>query len=156
MSDALDSAIEYEPIGSRHRPWVVCTLLSSVRETPCLGRELQLIEDALTRALDSKMTKTVIASPSGHPDVFLGYAIALGDALLFAYVRYANRRGRLGHRFGSDLIGRVIDGRTSAHIPVILWTRAASRMAANGYPIRFDLDEYEKFTNWTRRHDENS
>jgi hypothetical protein len=72
----------------------------------------------------------------------MGWAVAMPDALAFAYVRFAYRRGKLGMHLGSQLIALVAGETAKAAI----WTMDASRMADHGFPIRYDLDAHEQFT----------
>ena len=138
--------------------FVMGTFWASLRDNPGVRKdERETYERALARALRDPGATSCVVSPAGEPEEMIGWAVALPGlrnvalpALAFAYVHYKFRRGRfLGHHFGRDIIGRV--ARTEGNVlPLAIWTRAASRMAAKGFPARYDIDEHERFINLAR------
>lgn len=131
------------------RAFLFSTFSDSLRETPGMDAgKRSTYERALERALRAPDTRTALVTPSGSPDELLGWAVSVPTALVYVYVRFPYRRGKLlGMHLGTDLIERVTGDRST---PVALWTLDASRMAAHGYPIRFDLDEHERFKQLAR------
>jgi len=151
--------LDYSRIQPQHLQFVCGTFSDAVRETPGTKSETWTLgERALTRAIRDPQAKTCVVFPAGYPDELIGWALSMPTCLVFAYVRYSHRRGRvLGHHFGIDLLTRVanlpiVDAAfdADASVPVAIWTRSASRMAARGFPIRYDLDEHEKFLQLAR------
>lgn len=147
---SLAGHLDYAPIEQRHMAFVMGTFWESVREQPNVEAvSRQTYERALARTLRAPDTRSVVVSPSGYPDEMIGWAVAMPTCLVFAYVRYPDRRGRLGHHFGADIIGRVARFGGGV-LPLAIWTRAASRMAAKGFPARYDIDEHERFLKLAR------
>jgi hypothetical protein len=120
---------------------------------------------ALKRLLRSPDTTAIVLTPATARDELMGFSVATPDALVFVYVAYAYRRGRVGFHYGSELArvatrnqDRSLHGEmhglhlmASKPIPCALWTRAASRMAGKGFPWYFDLDQNEKLKELGRR-----
>lgn len=142
----------------RDRRFVFGTFLPAVGDTPgTMSDSREAHGRALERVLRGPDVRAVVLTPSGSPDELMGWAVATSRALVFVHVAYQYRRGRLGFHYGSALVEAATgaDGRhfwAEMHgcvhkgpaIPCALWTRAASRMAAKGFPWRYDLDEHEK------------
>lgn len=136
---------EYSPAS---HPFVFATFVDSMRETPAIGADARRLYDhALKRLLREPGTRTVVVTPAGSPDEFMGWAVASPTALVYAYVRHAYRRGKLGAHLGTALIELVTGNRAT---PAAIWTLDASRMAASGFPLRYDLDENERFRQLAR------
>jgi len=128
--------------------FVFGTFSHSLRETPGNSAESRLTyEHALKRLLRTPGTKTVMVTPAGESGELMGWAVATESALIYVYVRYAYRRAKLGAHLGTALIELVTGNRAT---PAAIWTLDASRMAAAGYPIRYDLDENEKLRQLAR------
>lgn len=148
----ISGHLSYSPIDNRHMQFVFGTFLDSLRDNPgSTSESVQSHERALARALRGPDARTIVVTPAGYPDEMIGWAVALPTCFVFAYVRYANRRGRLGHHFGSDMVNRLWPQTPIASVtPAAIWTRAASRMASKGFPARYDIDENEKFLQLAR------
>lgn len=139
---------EYHVYTDAHRPFVFGTFQESLTETPSITSDTRrLYEHALKRAMMDPSTRAVVLVPRGAPDEFLGWAVASDTALLYVYVRFPYRRGKLGEHLGTSLIERVTLDR---EMPLAIWTMDASRMAASGFPFRYDLDENERFRQLAR------
>ena len=109
--------------------------------------ERQDYESALKRLMRDPSTVAAVVTPRGDRDEFMGWAVATPTCLVYVYVRFPYRRGRIGAHVGTALIEAVTGRReTSAAI----WTLDASRMAAHGYPIRYDLEENLRFKQLAR------
>lgn len=91
----------------------------------------------------------VIATPETDSDQFLGWAAANEWCFVFCYVRALYRKGALGVHLGREMIGRVVPSGGALVMPV--WTWSASRAAAQGYPVRYDLDVRDRFFKTGRR-----
>jgi len=129
-------------------PFVFTTFADSMRETRSIGADnRRLYEHALKRLLREPGTRTVLATPAGEPDELMGWAVAMPTSLVYVYVRWAYRRGKLGAHLGSALIELATGKRATT---AAIWTIDASRMAAHGYPISYDLDEHERFRQLAR------
>jgi hypothetical protein len=148
----IGSHLTYSAVGEPHMRFVVGTFWASLRDNPGVRvDERNVYERALARVLRDPGASTCVVCPVGAPDEMIGWAVALPTALIFAYTHYRFRRGRfLGHHFGRDMVGRVSSSKSDDVLPLAIWTRAASRMAGKGFPIRYDLDEHEKFINLAR------
>lgn len=143
--------LDHQTIGDEARPFVFSTFAASLRQSDVPSADIETYSNALERALRAPETRTTLVFPSGHPDEFLGWAVSTPDRLVYAYLRFDYRRSKMrnvlgmeGIHLGSQIIDRVSDP-LWLQIPSALWTRDASRMAASGYPIRYDLDQNEQF-----------
>ena len=147
METGISRHLEHVAITREHYPFVVGTFSDCLQAESWMTSESRHVhERALLRALRDPSALAIVVTPRGYPDELIGWSVAMPTALLFAYVRYPFRRGRLGHHFGTDLIERVCQ----SWVPCAVWTRAASRMAAKGFPTRYDIDEHEKFLQLAR------
>lgn len=127
-------------------PWVFGTFAESLRATRDIRAEDRLLyEHALKRLLKEPVTKAVALTPNGEPGELMGWAVATPTSLVYAYVRYPYRRGKLGAHLGTALIREVYAGEAAA-----IWTVDASRMAAAGFKLRYDLDQHEAFKQLAR------
>lgn len=129
-----------------HHPFVFSTFSDSLRSRYSKDARVEL-EHALMRALLDPEVRTAMATPHGKPDALNGWAVGLRGVLLYAYVRFPYRCSKIVPHVGSSLIREVCDGDT---ICSALWTIDASRMAAHGFPIRYDLDEHSRFLQLAR------
>jgi hypothetical protein len=147
----IGAHLTYSTISDRHMRFVMGTFWASLRDNPGVrADERGTYERALARVLRDPAATTCVICPAGAPDEMIGWAAALPTSLTFAYVHYNFRRGRfLGHHFGRDIIGRVARFDESV-LPLAIWTRAASRMVAKGFPARYDIDEHERFIQLAR------
>ena len=99
--------------------------------------------DRLAALLRGELARTVVTVPNGH-DEALGWAAALGDVLVFAYVREQLRR----NGFGAQMVAQLTE---SAPVRIAYWTPSAREIRAAGFPIIFDRDAYEDIAR-IRRH----
>lgn len=149
------SHLVFTPYHADARAFVFSTFSESLRQTGVDRTDRLAYERAMGRAMLEPDARTCIVSPAGHPEEFLGWSVALPDALLYVYVRFDYRRGKCAPVLGEE--GRHIGHRLIKHVdgvwsqvPAALWTKDASRMAAAGYPIRYDLDQHERFRQLAR------
>lgn len=141
----LDSCIEIIPMHAGARNFVFSTFDFSVGKSTCDGAaNTRSLDRAFARALHDPGVNAVVMTPLGVRDEFLGWAVALADYLVYAYVRYDYRRRRIiGLPLGTMLIKHVVP---KPVIPCALWTQDASDMAAAGFPLRYDLRARAAFT----------
>jgi len=132
---------------SAHHPFVFATFSDSLRSSTDWNSRRQL-EHALHRALLDPESSTAVATPKGRPDELLGWAVSLRGALFYAYVRFPYRMSKIVRHVGDGLI-REVCGQAPG-VRAALWTLDASRMAAHGYPIRYDLDAHNEFKQLAR------
>lgn len=130
-----------------HHPFVFSTFCDSLRSSHDFN-SVRKLENSLRRALIDPDASTAVATPKGEPDELLGWAVGLRGILLYAYVRFPYRQGKIIKRVGDTLIRMVANGETGYR--AAMWTLDASRMAAHGYPIRYDLDAHCEFTKLAR------
>lgn len=128
--------LEVQAAGRQHTHWMGSTFSNSLRNNGGAG-DCRASVALLDRVLRDVRVRTVVASPSGHPDVYLGWAVSLFGAVVFAYVAYESRRGGLG-----TCLLETVSPATSPW-RFAFWTRAAARMAAKGYPCVYDLAAHE-------------
>jgi hypothetical protein len=146
--DGISGHLAYAEYSEHAHPFVFGTFACSLRDTPGITAEnRRLYEHALKRLLREPGTRTVLVTPAGEPDELMGWAVASPTALVYVYVRFHYRRGKLGPHIGTALIELVTGDRAS---PAAIWTTDASRMAAHGFPLRYDLDENERFRQLAR------
>ena len=145
---AIVSHLAFAEYSESAHPFVFGTFQDSLRGTPSISADnRRLYEHALKRLLLDASTKTALVTPAGAPDELMGWAVASPTALIYVYVRFGWRRGKPGAHLGTALIELVTGNRQT---PAAIWTMDASRMAASGYPIRYDLDENERFRQLAR------
>jgi hypothetical protein len=89
----------------------------------------------LAALLRGGLARMVVAAPNGYEEA-LGWAVALGEVVVFAYVREQLRRNGLG----SQMIARLTE---SVPVRVAYWTPSAAEIRAAGFPIVFDRDAYD-------------
>ena len=129
-----------------HHAFVFSTFADSLRKL-CTSGEIRSLELSLRRALIDPAAKTAVAIPRDSWDEFLGWSVALDGVLVYAYVRFPYRQSKIVSHLGDSVIRHVCpDGCVRA----AMWTLDASRMAAHGYPIRYDLDEHNRFRGLAR------
>lgn len=140
------SLVEYTDAA---RPFVFSTFADSMADTPGICAEnRRLYEFSLKRLLREPGTRTALVTPHGSPDEFMGWAVASPTSLVYVYVRHHYRRGKILQTHVGTWLIEVVTG--SRETPVAIWTTDASRMAASGFPLRYDLDENEKFRQLAR------
>jgi len=130
-----------------HHAFVFSTFADSLRKL-CMSGEIRSLELSLRRALIDPSCKTAVAIPHDSWDEFLGWSVSLGDVLVYAYVRFPYRMSKIVSHVGDSLIRHVCSDDGS--VRAALWTLDASRMAGHGYPIRYDLDEHNRFRQLAR------
>jgi hypothetical protein len=146
----LEEHLEYSKFDGDGAQFARVTFRESIRTMPGMTSEIRAAYDrAFARVLRDPTARAEVVTPRGYPDQKFGWAVSLPSCLVFAYVRYEARRGRLGHHFGMPLIRRVWSDLGNV-IPICIWTHAASRMSKRGVPLRYDLDEHEKFLQLAR------
>ena len=146
--DSISGHLAFAEYTERAHPFVFGTFAASLRDTPSVTAEnRRLYEHALKRLLREPGTKTAMVTPAGESDELMGWAVASETALVYVYVRFAYRRGKLGAHLGTALLELVTGNRST---PAAIWTMDASRMAAAGFPLRYDLDENERFRQLAR------
>lgn len=89
----------------------------------------------LTALMRGNLVRVAIARPAGHAEA-LGWAAALGDVLVFAYVREILRR----HGIGSQLATSLTE---AFPMRLAYWTPLAQLIRDASYPLVFDRDAYE-------------
>lgn len=146
------SHLVFSPYSADARAFVFSTFAASLGVD---HRQQVRSERALRRAMLDPGARAVVVHPASHPEELFGWAVALPSCLVYVYVRHDYRRSRLatvlgdeGRHIGSQLIKHV-DGVWQT-VPAALWTADVSRMAAAGYPIRYDLQEHERFEQLAR------
>jgi hypothetical protein len=152
----LMSHLAFSPYTEAAHAFVYSTFWDSLRVGADLSKDERVAcERALKRAMLDPSTKAVLAHPAGHQEELFGWAVSTPDFLAYVYVVHSYRRSALadvmgddGRHLGSQLI-RHVDGVWPV-VPAALWTRDSSRMAAAGYPIRYDLDQAERFMRLAR------
>lgn len=130
-----------------HHPFVFSTFCDSLRRDVDFNAR-RMLENSLRRALLDPDVKTAVATPRGKRDELLGWAVGLRGALLYAYVRFPYRMSKIVKHVGDSLIREVCC--PDVGVRAALWTLDASRMAAHGYPIRYDLDAHNAFRQLAR------
>lgn len=130
-----------------HHSFVFSTFCDSMRDSADY-ESIRLYEFSLKRALIDPGAMTAIATPKDSWDEFLGWAVGLDGALLYAYVRFPYRMSQIVRHVGDSLIRRVAGD--AGGVRAALWTLDASRMAGHGYPIRYDLDAHNNFRQLAR------
>lgn len=134
VDHSLLASMDCGPINSAHFPIVRSTFAHAVAETePDPATARLALHRIIHRVLVDPRTVSVVAWPRGYSDEHIGWAVALGGALVFVYVKYRFRRKGIG----TMLAARVLD--PDGPIRVAYWTRAAGRMALGGYPIVHDM-----------------
>jgi hypothetical protein len=124
------------------------TFANSMRSTASISPESRVVyERALKRLLLDPSSRAIVVTPAGEPAELMAWAVASTSALAYVYVRHCYRRGKIGAHLGTALIEMATGSRST---PAAIWTTDASHMAANGFPIRYDLDEHEKFKQLAR------
>lgn len=91
--------------------------------------------DRLAALMRGGLARVVVMVPNGHAEV-LGWAAALGDVLVFAYVRELLRCQGLGAHMVASLT-------ESVPVRLAYWTPSAREIRAHGFPIVFDRDAYD-------------
>lgn len=132
----LSSGIREVPAGSEHWPFVLDSFRGSLRtlaHVSCVSAHVAALEHTLRGGLG----QTIVATPAGHPEVFLGWAAALHGALLFAYVPERLRRLGIARQMMADLFD-------SAPIRLVYWTDTATRLAEHGFPLVHDWQEFAR------------
>lgn len=144
MSDTLAKHCTYIAAPAQAHQWIMESFRGQlVRNTPGGPRDSAGQARALVRAIRCGAAKAMIAVPRGEPDAWLGWAAAMGGALMFAYVRHGLRHGNIG----TELIGSVTDG---TPIDVAYWTKDAIGMARHGVPLRYSIDAYQALLSFVR------
>lgn len=139
------SAHTFGPIQAAHFPLVRSSFVRAVSEIePDPAASRILLHKIIHRVLVDPSSRTVVASPVGYPDEHIGWAVALGGALVFAYVKKDFRHRGLG----TVLVSQVLD--PDGPIRVAYWTRAAGRMALGGYPIVHDMSAQAELARFAR------
>lgn len=137
MAEGLEF-LAYDP--EAHGAFVAGTFRASLQDNlPWSLGDVKPHRVTLTHVLRSPKAQALVAVPKGHPDDLLGWAAAYDGALVFAYVRHIVRKRGIATALMEALGLR--DERFA--IPVVFWTRACSRIAADGRALFFDTDTLE-------------
>lgn len=138
----LATHISFAAYTERAHPFVFGTFSDSLKQTHSISTQSRLTyENALKRLMLEPTTRSIVVVPAGESDEFMGWAVASPSYLAYVYVRHCYRR-KAGLHLGTALIELATGNRAT---PFAIWTNDASRMAASGFPIRYDLDEHERF-----------
>lgn len=87
----------------------------------------------LERDIRGGLGRFIVATPSGSPEFFLGWAAMMDGALLFAYVPMALRGRGVARQMVADLFATPV-----APLRLVYWTDAAQRAQEQGFPIQQD------------------
>lgn len=132
--------LAYDP--GAHGAFVNGTFRAALQDSPPWSlTDVKPHRATLAKLLRDTRSSALIAVPKGHPDDLLGWALAIDGSLVFAYVRHIVRKRGIASAL---LLGLGLSGQQP--VPVVFWTRACSRMAANGCPLFFDTDSLEAVT----------
>ena len=144
----LSPHLAFSAYSEAAHPFVFGTFARSLRGTESISPSDRITyEHAIKRLLRDPGTRAAMVTPAGEPDELMAWAIGSEGCLVYAYVRYEYRLGKIGSHIGRELIEFVAGGRPC---PAAIWTIDASRMAAHGYPIRYDLDRNQQLRQLAR------
>jgi hypothetical protein len=139
MTDAeLFRSLVVVNAGREHMAWIGNSFVKSLCDSMGDGYDARMDRDAIGRAMRDPAATALVVAPVGSPDDFVGWAVGIGGAVVFAYVRYIHRRMGIG----SNLMAMVTDCLPPWRF--CYWTRAISRMSVKGFPCLHDVDAHEK------------
>ena len=97
--------------------------------------------EMLNRDLRGRMGTTVVATPAGCPDVLIGWASAIHNSLLFAYVPRMYRGAGIARQMLAWLFQYAgLHGK----IKLVYWTAIAQNASDAGFPIEHDWREFNR------------
>ena len=144
MTDLL-AHVEIVPAAPEHLPWIRATFAHQVRTVPMTTRrQAGDMASALERILRGKLGQAAVACPIGARDAGMGWAVSLDGALLFAYVSDDFRRQGLGVALTAAVV-------PPGPVCVAFWTRAASDIAAKGFPLVYSINAFRSLCSYVRR-----
>jgi GNAT superfamily N-acetyltransferase len=142
--DVLSNHFEVLPATPAAYPWMIACFHKQIQRIDGGPHELAHSQrDALARILRGGLGSAVVASPIGFPEEEGGFAVALGGALLFAYVRNDFRRQGIARKMLQALTLRT-------PVEAAYWTPEAEAIAAHGFPLRYDINAYRSLLAFVR------
>lgn len=144
MTDRLCNHLDVIPAPPSSRPWILDSFRGQLSRLEGGPRECAAEQThALARLVGWQAGTAVVAVPRGYADDFVGWAVELGGALLFVYVREVFRRQGVGSALMAALPLRL-------PVEVAYWTADADAMAAAGFPIRYEIHAYRALLAFVR------
>lgn len=132
----LSQHLELGPLLDDHMPWLYDTFGRSA--FPSLNDARASHHAKLLQGLrEAPGVRSIVATVAGNPDTYVGWALGKEGVVLYVYVGYRYRRLGVGTFLMSQVAPETTNLWRFAH-----WTRAASRMALNGYKCTYDLDAH--------------
>jgi hypothetical protein len=139
MTEAeLFASLTSAPATRVHQAWMFDTFTRSLCDSMGDGYDARMDRDALGRAMRDPAATSLVVTPGSSADDFVGWAVGIGGAVVFAYVRYCHRRMGIG----SNLMAMVTDSLPPWRF--CYWTRAISRMSVKGFPCLHDMDAHDE------------
>jgi hypothetical protein len=127
-----------------HLPWVFATFREQAAHLPLGSRhEAHELACALLRVARGPGL-CAVAIPQGYPNEPLGWAVTLGRAVLFAYVRAPLRMHGIGVQMISELVKPL-------PVRVAMWTDDAEAIQQHGFPIEYDIHAFRALCTYVRR-----
>lgn len=144
MIDAILATVDVVPALPAHLPWVFSTFREQTARLPMISRrEANDLACALLRVVRGP-GRCAVAIPQGYPDDPLGWTVALGPAVLFAYVREPLRL----HGIGVQMIADLVD---VLPVRVAFWTDEAEAIQRHGFAIEYDIHAFRALCAFVRR-----
>ena len=146
----LTAGIHETPATPVHWPFILDSFRKSLASLSHVASPRAHTE-GLERLLRGRLGSAVVATPAGHPDTYLGWAVAIDGALLFAYVPAGLRRLGIARQMVAELF-------TSGPVHLVYWTDTAERIQRAGFPLVHDWQEFarrsraaERVARWAAR-----
>lgn len=104
-------------------------------------RDVNIHVEWLARETRGRDTRWSVATLASDPNSIVGWACAMGEELVFCYVRAAFRRWGIGSQLATSLVETI-------PLRLLYWTRDAAKIRSErGYPLEWAWQTFREIDN---------